>query len=261
MNTTEKPFDNLISDCGFCGIFRTIGCIGDSLASGEFESRDENGTPGYHDYFEYSWGQYIARACGNKVYNFSRGGMTAREFVQSFGKKIGFYDSDKVCQCYIVALGVNDHNRELEDPVKNAFGTLDDINLSDSTKNADTFIGNYARIVSDIKKMQPKARIFLMTMPRHSSESPLTNKHIEFLNELAKMYEFTYVLDFCKYAPVYDVDFRKKYYLGGHLNPMGYMLTAKYVMSYIDYIVRHNMEDFSQVGFIGTPYHNCNARW
>ena len=36
------------------------------------------------------------------------------------------------------------------------------------------------------------------------------------------------------------------------MNPMGYMLTAKLVASYIDYIIRHNMSDFSNVGLIGT---------
>ena len=29
----EKPLDNLVTDGGFCGIFRTIGCVGDSLSS------------------------------------------------------------------------------------------------------------------------------------------------------------------------------------------------------------------------------------
>ena len=42
-NPDEKPLDNLVEDGGFCGIFRTIGCIGDSLSSGEFESKDEEG--------------------------------------------------------------------------------------------------------------------------------------------------------------------------------------------------------------------------
>ena len=36
----EKPLDNLVSNGGFCGIFRTIGCVGDSLSSGEFETCD-----------------------------------------------------------------------------------------------------------------------------------------------------------------------------------------------------------------------------
>ena len=32
----EKPLDRILNDGGFCGIFRTIACIGDSLSSGEF---------------------------------------------------------------------------------------------------------------------------------------------------------------------------------------------------------------------------------
>ena len=37
----EKPLDKMAVGGGFCGIFRTIACIGDSLSSGEFESLDE----------------------------------------------------------------------------------------------------------------------------------------------------------------------------------------------------------------------------
>lgn len=33
-------------------------------------------------------------------------------------------------------------------------------------------------------------------------------------------------------------------------------LTKRMVMSYIDYIIRNNMSDFKQVGFIGTPFKN-----
>ena len=54
-NPDEKPLDNLVTDGGFCGIFRTIGCIGDSLSSGELETYDEEGIRGYHDFYEYSW--------------------------------------------------------------------------------------------------------------------------------------------------------------------------------------------------------------
>ena len=50
----EKPLDSLIEGYSNTSIFRTIGFIGDSLSSGEFESRDEEGNPGWHDYYEYS---------------------------------------------------------------------------------------------------------------------------------------------------------------------------------------------------------------
>ena len=51
-NDGEKPLDRIVANGGFCGIFRTIACIGDSMSSGEFESF-ENGVTGYHDYFDY----------------------------------------------------------------------------------------------------------------------------------------------------------------------------------------------------------------
>ena len=99
----EKPLDNMVSDGGFCGIFRTIACIGDSLSSGEFESRKADGTKGYHDCFDYSWGQYMARMAGCKVYNFSRGGMTAEEYVENFADNNNLWSTDKLAQAYIIA--------------------------------------------------------------------------------------------------------------------------------------------------------------
>ena len=85
----EKPLDNLVTDGGFCGIFRKIGCIGDSLSSGEFEGINAEGQKTYHDYFDYSWGQYLARMAGCTVYNFSRGGMTASEYCNTFAEANG----------------------------------------------------------------------------------------------------------------------------------------------------------------------------
>ena len=60
-----------------------------------------------------------------------------------------------------------------------------------------------------------------------------------------------YVIDFSKYGPLDSGIFREKFYLNGHLTPAGYILTAKMVMTYIDYIIRHNIKDFDMVGFIG----------
>jgi len=251
----EKPLDNLVSDGGFCGIFRTIGCVGDSLSSGEFESFSDEGIAGYHDSFEYSWGQYLARDSGTKVYNFSKGGMTSRTFIQSFGDTCGAWNTP--CQAYILALGVND----LGSGSTMVLGDISDI----GTANNDTFAGAFTNIIIRLKRKQPKAKFFLMTIPKADDEtqecSDCRDGHSKILYEIANRYKNCYVLDFRKYAPVYDADFRKKFFLGGHLNPMGYLLTARMTESYIDYIIRHNTDDFKQVGFIGTPYFNCNEPW
>ena len=104
----EKPLDNMPANGGYTGIFRTIGVIGDSLASGEFEADDGFGGKVYYDAFDYSWGQVMARIAGVTVYNFSRGGMSAKEYIESFAEEKGFWDKDKKCTAYMFALGVND---------------------------------------------------------------------------------------------------------------------------------------------------------
>lgn len=257
-DASEKPLDRLVEDGGYTGIFRTIACIGDSLSSGEFESTapDDPTKKGYHDYYEYSWGQYIARTAGCKVYNFSRGGMTAKEYCDSFAEENGFWDADKLCQAYIIALGVNDlFGRKQE------LGSIADIDRDDYNNNAETFCGYYARIIQRIKSMQPHAKFFLMTMPRGGEEDEETiRKHAELLHQLAEFFDYTYVLDLYQYGPVYDDEFRRNFFMG-HMNPMGYMLTAKMVMSYIDYLIRKSPEDFAQVPFIGKGIHNYTAKW
>ena len=253
----EKPLDSLVSDGGFCKIFRTIGCIGDSLSSGQFESCDERGAKGFHNFFEYSWGQYMARQAGIKVYNFSRGGMTAKEYCESFAAMKGFWDEDKLCQAYILALGVNDILRD-----KQELGSISDINLATRSKNKDTFAGHYAKIIQNLKTKQPKAKFFLMTMPKDCDEknNNLKKAHADLLYEMAKLLDYTYVLDFYQYSPVHDEEFKKNFYLGSHMNAAGYVLTAKMVMSYVDYIIRNHPEDFAQVAFIGKQYYNHEAK-
>ena len=82
-NHNELPLDNIIEGGGLCGILRTIGCVGDSLSSGEYETIDSEGKRHYYDFYDYSWGQFIARATGTTVYNFSRGGMSAQQYIET----------------------------------------------------------------------------------------------------------------------------------------------------------------------------------
>lgn len=257
----ERPLDNLVSDGGFCGIFRTIGCIGDSLSSGEFEGKKENGDKLYYDAFDYSWGQFLARMAGTKVYNFSRGGMTAREYMDSFGEAKNFFDPEKACQAYIIALGVNDVTGILAGKME--FGGIDDVCCDDIEKCGNSFAGRYGELILRYKQISPNAKFFLMTMP-HGAEneqrSELYDRHRKLMYELAEMLGNTYVLDLREYAPVYDSKFRETFFLQGHMNAAGYLLTAKIVASYIDYIIRKNPDDFKKIGFVGSPYEEVNLK-
>lgn len=249
----ELPLDKIITDGGFVGIFRTIGCVGDSLASGELEGTNEKGEKTYNDYFEYSWGQYMARIAGLTARNFSRGGMTAKCYCDTFAEEMGYWDPELKCQAYIIALGANDLRQQID------VGTTDDICKEDYNKNKQTFAGYYGKIIQRYKEIQPDAKFFLVTLPRSDVKTERTEReelHAALMYEFAEFFSNTYVIDLRKYAPVYDAEFSRNFRLGGHLNATGYLLTAKMFLSYIDYIIRHNMKDFKQAGFIGTPHKN-----
>ena len=80
----EKPLDTLVKDGGFCGIFRRIGCVGDSLSSGEYEIVNEDGTKVIMISMSIPGDSLFLIPQGSKVYNFSRGGMTASWYNESF---------------------------------------------------------------------------------------------------------------------------------------------------------------------------------
>ncbi len=244
----EQPLDRFVEGISNTAIFRKIAFIGDSLSSGEFESRDENGKPGWHDYFEYSWGQYIARKNGLTAYNFSKGGMRADTYIKSFAEEKDFFNKELACQAYIIALGVNDILNS-----KQEIGSIADIKES-WQDNAETFAGYYAAIIQRYKEIQPRAKFFFVTMPNSGNENrdALAKEHAKLLYDMADYFENSYVIDLNKYAPVYDEEFRRRYFLYGHMNASGYIFTANMIDAYIDYIIRHNPDDFRRVPFIGT---------
>lgn len=248
-NKNEKPLDRLVDGYSHTSIFRRIAFVGDSLSSGEFETRDKDGKPGYYDLFEYSWGQYIARKNGLTAYNFSRGGMTAKWYLESFAEENGMWDKDKACQAYVIALGVNDiYNQNLE------IGSVEDIDDENCLNNKPTFVGYYAAIIKRYKEISPDAKFFFVTFP--NADMPQiedkTRGMIDALYALAEYFDNSYVIDLYQYGPVYDEEFKEKFYMYGHMNPSGYILTARIIDSYIDYIIRHNPNDFKTAGFIGT---------
>ena len=249
----EKPLDRLVQDGGMCRIFRKIGCIGDSLSSGEHESLDENGNKGFHDFYDYSWGQVLARNTGATVYNFSVGGLKAKDFIEGFADSRAVFNTDKLCQCYIIALGVNDLVVD-----KYVLGTVDDLDIKSPNKSKTTFAGYYGRIIHKIKQAQKDAKIFLITLP-NQDEYPSYGM-TKLLYDFSEKFDNTYCIDLEKYGPVYDAEFKKKFFVSGHMNAAGYVLSAQMITSYIDYIIRHNLEEFSLTGFIGTPYTNINYK-
>lgn len=251
----ERPLDNLKGTCGFAGIFKEIGVIGDSLSSGEFESHDENGNIMYHDMYEYSWPAVLERLTGTVYRNYSRGGMTAKEFYETWADQNDFWQWN---QAYIIALGNNDMF-VFGHPV----GSAADIHPGEPEKNADTFFGNMGRIVSKLKGIEKDARIFLVSMQRRGEEAgdPMICGVAEEMKKMCELFSFTYLIDMTNEGPVYDEEMRKTFAMGFHPNAMGYYSYGLMVGNYIDYLIRKHPKDFFEVPFIGKGLRNKDAAY
>lgn len=246
----EKPLDNMKATCGFAGIFKEIGVIGDSLSSGEFESHDEEGNILYHDMYEYSWPAVLERITGTVFRNYSRGGMTAKEFLEGWADQNGFWQWN---QAYIIALGNNDMF-SFNYPA----GSAADIHPDNPEENPDTFFGNMGRIVSRLKSIEKDARIFLVSMQRRgeAETDPVIFAVAEEMKKMCRLFSYTYLIDMTNDGPIYDAQMRRTFAMGFHPNAMGYYSYALMMGNYVDYIIRKNPEDFFEVPFIGKGYRN-----
>ena len=242
--TQENPIATVSQQPGWCSIIHRWGFIGDSLCSGEHEYLRQDGSKVYHDMYEYSWGQRMVAAIGGAVgYNFSQGGETAKGWIEHFwdypfNRNADISAKAHPCQAYIIALGVNDRKKTVPG------NALTDIHLEDYTKNADTFAGNYGGIIQRVRSLCPKAPIFVVTIPNKYPGPEFSAQ----IRAMATLFENVYVLDLERYAPDSTTpEFTARYFMGGHLNAAGYQYVAWMFLTYIDWIIDHNMEAFSGI--------------
>lgn len=248
-----SPLATINQTAGMLEVFFNVGCIGDSLASGECYYKKPDGTYTGIDLYQFSWGQFLARMTGNKYYNWSRGGLRTDTWLAS-SYATECYDGEHKCEAYMIGLAQNDANqinRESLDPVAYV-GTIDDINTEDYNQNADTFYGRYAKIIQKIQEIQPKAKIFVMTDPLQYVENYGLNTAIR---NIANLFKNVYLMDLYTYgADMYTSGYIAANKRGGHYNAVGYRQMALIMATYIDWIMRNNPQEFLEVEFIGTDY-------
>lgn len=241
-----SDIDFLKHEADLWTIFHTVGVIGDSLASGESAS-NEGGSTTYHDIYPFSWGQCLARESGNTYYNFSKGGLTTKTWMTDayYGYALASQE-DKLCDAYIIGLGQNDAGQQM------TVGTSADINMSDPDQNADTFYGNYGKIIQKMQAIAPKAPIFVCSRPT----VPASNAYETAIRAMPTIFNNVYLIDLYKYVNAfYDNDsIIKRCLRSGHYNAVAYKLCSKYISQEISNIIVENLDDFKQVEFINTEW-------
>ena len=205
--------------------------------------KDGTSTLERFDLYDYSWGQRLCKLTSVEGFNFSVGGQTTKGWCNGADERTwaGAQLQENWKEAYCIALGVND--RSALSP-----GNADtDINLSDYTQNADTFAGWYAGIIQRLRSVNPKCRIFCITIPYNNQQGYLDNNEV--IRAIVPKFSRCYLVDLANYHWTPD-----GLGLNDHLSPAGYQWAAFEINTYIDWIIRNNMDDFKDIAWVGTEY-------
>ncbi|MCG0638930.1 prophage Lp2 protein 53 [Lactiplantibacillus plantarum] len=176
-------------------LFQKVGVVGDSYASGELAFDGH-----YIDHYEISWLQILARKGGFTGTNFSKGGMSTRTWLTD-SKCMPLMKSSDVQDLYILALGIND------EALGNSYiGSEADIN-----SGADTFYGNYGKIIKAIQAKAPQAKIVIATIANNSDIAAKLNEAIK---AIAKHFTIPVIVQLDD--PLFNSSFYKDTMIGGH---------------------------------------------
>lgn len=178
-------------------LFRSIGIVGDSYASGELAMNDK-----FVDHYNMSWGQILARKNGATAINYSRGGQTTRGWLTDTERGLDLLNSTKPQDLYILSLGINDYQKLGKDYL----GSEDDID-----KEKDTYFGNYGKIIKAVKTHAPNAKIVLATLSQTDNAAPDYNQAIQ---TLAKHFSITCIV--LNDDPFFTSDLYLNHMYGGH---------------------------------------------
>lgn len=221
-----------------------VGIIGDSLASGACYNPATGHTL---DNVRFAWWKVLERKSGMTYHGFCEGGMSTRSFITNtrFGLPVALTEDNK-CDVYIIGLGVNDRTASSLGP--SYLGTASDIDLSNPDNNADTYYGNYAKIIQKITAFNPGCKFLLFTDPRTESNFNTA------VRDIASLFENCYLIDlWADYSPLFVTGgFFKRYEdETAHYPAMAYQSMAIIIENAINSCIDSNRADFSKI-----QYHN-----
>ena len=218
--------------------FATIGVLGDSLASGASNYPPD----GAADRKDYAWGKFIEREHGISVSLFSSGGATTRSWLaQSYG--LAALQAANMLDCYIIGLGVNDAY-SLGDAY---LGSVSDVHVGNEDENADTYYGNYSKIIAAIKTKSPRAKIFCITNPRGTNATGIA--YNEAVEDIVGLYTNTYLIDLREDSFYTSPEFKSTWY-SAHSTAVGYKLIAQNIYNHLNDIIQENVKEFLDIQWI-----------
>lgn len=226
-------------------MFGRFGVIGDSYASGVLENYDnKNGdrfatlTPEMAE--NLSWATMLARKWGTSMLHLAKGGLSTRTWLTDDQglKKLNESDPQDI---YYLCLGINDY-----------YG-LGDGYLgieSDMESGADSFYGNYAKIIKAIKTKAPLAKIIMFGIAIIPGEShDRQQRFSDAQQKIAKHFNIPFI------SENDDELFSSEYYIknmgSGHPSSYLYGAMAEAFERLIQRVIYRNRDYFYSYGWNG----------
>ena len=261
LNTKINDFDltNFPNKNEVYKICKKVGIIGDSNSAVRVYYIDYLGaTQTLGDVEEYSWGKCIERTDKNLEYKiFAKGGLECSQWITDVEKGYPVASlEENLCPVYIMYLGINDSSRH----DLSYIGSLDDIK-ENSDENANTFIGNYAKIIQKMQLKVKQCRFFVITMPNYYTENNRTRyeQYNQAIRDIANYLDNVYLIDlYAKYHDLFSQEggFFEINTINSHYTPLAYQYMSKLISSEMSEIIINNADDFKYVQFIGTDLAN-----
>lgn len=212
--------------------FLKFGVVGDSLSVGYTGNDDQRN-------IDYSWGQVIARKYGVTCANFGKSGATTKSWFTDQYCYSEIIKAENMCQAYIVGIGTND-------TIDSSFpiGSSSDIDLSDSSNNADSFYGWYGKIIQTIISVNPTAKIFCFTIPYPRIDSDKNTA----IRTICTLFNNVYLVDLAtQYNDLFTDDNITDFAYAGHFSPGGYANLADINMYALSETIKEYADEFTEI--------------
>lgn len=232
--------------------FQTVGIIGDSLASGASNYKDDQDVWHALDRKAFAWGKFLEKRQGCTVTLFSAGGMDTETW---FTSPKGYSAAQaSPCECYYIGLGVNDYAS------KGAayLGTIADVNAGNEDLNANSFYGNYSKIIAKLTTIQPRCKIFCFTMPDSQSASQTRLDYDTAIRTVAALYDNAFLLDLSGDTFYTSEPITSTFY-GAHYLATGYSMMADHILEITNKYMLAHLSDFADIQWITNNYPNSDA--
>jgi len=232
---------------------RKFTVIGDSMASGYYK---ESASGAQHPRnIDYSWPQIMARRNGQIAINATRTGFDCKEWwTDQYGDCKAKVTNNNRSQIYIMALGTNDYKDIPDSEITPAIiGSSSDINVTDYNQNADSFWGNYCKILQYVHDVAPDAKIICCTIPQ---PRPTTAWKETAIREIASYSLFSSYVALCDLEKDYS-DLSNNIVMTSemwqdHFTPGGYGNSAEFLTYAFSKTIQDNRDMFINIPII--PY-------